>query len=95
MRKTGFEFAAVEYHPETRRSLDNRRSESPTSIFQMPKMTMGNAQSVLEKALSLARRARVEGWCAEYLTLRFEEFVTLQGGKKGRGRKILVEYEVL
>jgi hypothetical protein len=52
---------------------------------------MGSAQFVLEKALSLARRARAANWTAERLALRFQEYVTEQSKKRRKNTTTVVE----
>ena len=61
----------------------------------MPRSSMGSAQFVLEKALSLARRARAKEWTAQRLALRFQEYVAEQSKKRGKNTTIFVESKQL
>ena len=93
MRATGFEPASEEYHPVSNTS--GRRTTSCSSVFVMSNHSHGNAQFVLEKALSLGRRAWAESWTSEKLKKRFGEFVTNQRKKRGKVTRIMVEGKAL
>lgn len=93
MRATGFEPASQEYRLAEK--TDRIRYVSESSVFLMERCNFGNAQFVLEKALSLGRRARSEEWTAERLARRFKELAKSQRSKRGTDTKVLVELKPL
>lgn len=96
MRSSGFEPACATYQERRDRpgSYGNR-IHSPSSVFSTTTYASGNAQFVLEKALSLARRARVEEWSAERLAKSFAIFVKVQKKEKGKKARIFVDLKAL
>ena len=94
MRATGFEFATTEYQPNPEKHEKGQRLKSSSSVFEVGRHC-GNLQFVLEKALSLARRAREEHWSAEKLETVFTEYVALRRKDRGKKERIVVEGKVL
>ncbi|KAK5125767.1 hypothetical protein LTR85_012043 [Meristemomyces frigidus] len=100
MRATGFEPATREYQPRERESYTDHAGKQKTrlalgenSIFSLSNSDHGAVEQVLERAVSLGRRARDEEWTQERLIEEFNGFVK-RGGKypkptkgKGKGRR--------
>ena len=93
MRATGFDPVSQRYQPPSQ--AIGFRPTVHSSVFRMAGSNYGNAQFVLEKALSLGRRARAEGWTQERLAKRFGGLAKDQYKKKGREAKIFVEMKAL
>lgn len=92
MRVTGFEPAAVEYKPKA--LIRSSRALATSSVFLVYKGS-GNLEFVLEKALSLARLARAQGWSAEKLAKLFTQYVQERRNDRGKKLRIVMEGKLL
>ncbi|KAK5137460.1 hypothetical protein LTR08_008438 [Meristemomyces frigidus] len=86
MRATGFEPASKEYRPRAREAYmqynGTEKSRVPLgtdSMFLISNSSHGQVEQVLEKAVTLGRKARDEKWTQDQLATEFATFVKRKG----------------